>query len=265
MTLKLALFIDAENVSYKELPSILEEILLYGHVVIRAAYGDWEGSNLQNWREVAEANQFSIRHQANAKIKNASDIKLIVEAMELLLLYPTEVDVFCLVSNDAHYVPLCDKIHEYKKSVIGIGYQQASDAFIRACNKFIFIGRGETPAQSLVPTSLEIAPTPVEPPKSTKVVASPKPVASPQAPVTVKPPNQAAIRKLLTEAMAKSQPDANGWVLLTTLGHVMGQIQPGFRTGNYYGHAKLTKFLESMPDFIQLTGSGSEAAARLIK
>jgi uncharacterized protein (TIGR00288 family) len=141
---KIALLIDSENISYKDLPRILEEVPRHGELVLRAVYGDWQRPHLQKWHEIAEQNDFKIRHQANdSKTKNSSDMKLIMDAMEVL--YRTSVDIFCLVTNDADYVPLCDKLHEARKSVIGMGYQHAAEGFIRACDKFIFMGRGESP------------------------------------------------------------------------------------------------------------------------
>jgi len=84
-------------------------------------------------------------------------MRLIMDAMEVL--YRTSIDIFCLVTNDADYVPLCDKIHESKKHVIGVGYQlNASEAFIRACDKFIFVGRGEAPIHSFIHSSRDQSP-----------------------------------------------------------------------------------------------------------
>ncbi len=241
MSSKIALLIDAENISYKSLPLILEEVPLHGQLVVRAVYGDWERPNLQKWHELAEKNNFKIRHQTNAsKTKNSSDMKLIMDAMEVL--YRTPIDIFCLVTNDADYIPLCDKIHESKKVVIGLGYQHASEAFIRACDKFIFMGRGELPAESLLSVPVEA------------------PVILPKQPAPPKSNDQAVIRKLLTDAFAKAPQDANKWVALTALGSTLRQVQADFQT-NSYGHATLTKLLQSMPDFVEL--GNADKSARL--
>jgi uncharacterized protein (TIGR00288 family) len=240
---KLALLIDAENISYKDLARILEEVPRHGELVLRAVYGDWENPTLQKWREIAEANAFKIRHQRNpSKTKNSSDMRLIMDAMEIL--YRTPVDIFCLVSNDADYVPLCDKIHEAKKSVIGVGNQQASEAFIRACDTFIFIGRGDAQVQLSI-ESLIGAPVQAS-------VNAPKPVNPPDA------------RKILTQAFALAPQDANKWVTLSALGNALPQVKKGFRP-NTYGHATLVKLLQNMPDFVELRGKGAAVSARLKK
>jgi hypothetical protein len=244
---KLALLIDAENISYKDLPRILEEVPRHGQLILQAVYGDWQSPSLQKWHEIATKNKFEIRNQTNlSKTKNSSDMKLIMDAMEAL--YRTPVDIFCLVSNDADYVALCDKIHEAKKYVIGVGNQHASEAFIRACDIFIFIGRGETPAQpsiqSLIASSAEV-------PSS-----SPK---QPSTPTPIKPPD---VRKILTQTFAQAPKDANGWVGMPALGTGLRQVQADFQISTY-GHATLTKLLQSLPDFVELRLDGNSMLARL--
>jgi hypothetical protein len=270
---KRALLIDAENVSYNFLPRILKETSLYGQLIWQVAYGDSDNPNVQRWGTVAKANNIEIRPQSNtAKIKNFSDIKLIIEAMDVL--YKLPVDAFCLVSNDAHYVPLCDKIRENRKEIIGIGYPHAAEALIRACDRFIFIGRGETYAQPFVTTQLDVSPSPSVPTVPRKIAIAPKPalpvspVAPPQPAASPKPANQAALRKLLTQSFAQAPQDANHWVEMTALGQALSKVQPGFRT-NTYGHSNLTKLLKSMPETLyrlkgtalrQLRGSKNKLA-----
>lgn len=185
-------------------------------------------------------------------------MKLIMDAMEVL--YRTSVDAFCLVSNDADYVPLCDKLRESKKYVIGIGYRHASEAFIRACDTFVFIGRGEatttSPAQSLLATPVEtLRPAAVQSPM-------PQPSAQPSAPP--KPIDQAALKKLLKQAFARAPQDADRWVLLSPLGELLRKEQTDFRT-SMYGHATLSKLLQSMPEFVELRKNGAGTYARLKK
>lgn len=250
---KIALLIDAENISYKYLPHILSEAATQGQIILRAAYGNWQSPTLSNWHTAALAHNFKIRHQANStKTKNSSDMKLIMDAMEVL--YCTPVETFCLVTNDADYVALCEKIRESRKRVIGIGYPHASDAFIRACDRFIFIGRGESPSPVLIsPTSetTTILPNlPVVTPFST-----PLPVLQPSKPLP-------DIRKLLVQAFAKVPRNTNGWVLVSALGDKLRQVKADFKP-NIYGHSTLSKLLQSMPDFVELRGQGGSLAARL--
>jgi len=240
---QIAILVDAENISHRYLDRILEEARLHGQIVLRAVYGDWQSPALQKWHEIAEKNDFKIRHQTNSsKTKNSADMKLIMDAMEVL--FRTSVEVFCLVSNDADYVPLCNKIHESGKQVIGFGYQHASEAFIRACDKFMFLGRGEPPIESLTPLSTKV------------------PSVLPKQPATPKLTNPLSLQQLLSNAFAKTPQDANRWVSLTALGSTLSQV--GFKS-NSYGHATLSKLLQSMPNFVDLQTNGTVKSARLKK
>jgi uncharacterized protein (TIGR00288 family) len=253
---KIALLIDAENISHKDLPRILEEVRGQGQIVLRAAYGDWQSAHLQKWQEIAEANNFIIRRQTSSLKKNSSDLKLIMDAMEVL--YTTSINVFCLVSNDADYVPLCDKIHEAKKRVIGVGYQHAAETFIRSCDRFIFIGRGEIPVQSLIPVEVEVPVSPIKP------VAGPQQPAPVNQPSTKKSTTLPDIRKLLLQAFDGTPQDAECWATLTSIGQTLSKLRPGFKT-NSYGHSTLSKLAQSMPDFVELRGKSSSLWIRLKK
>ncbi len=96
-------------------------------------------------------------------------MRLIMDAMEII--HWVELDAFCLVTNDADFIPLCDKLHESKKYVIGMGYQHAAEGLMRACDQFIFIRRKTV-------TSIE----PPEQPKPTMQVEAPPPTLEKPAP-----------------------------------------------------------------------------------
>jgi hypothetical protein len=75
LSFKIALLIDAENISYKDLPRIIETVGRHDRIVLRAVYGDWYKEDLYKWYEVAKANNFNIRHQTStSKTKNSSDV-----------------------------------------------------------------------------------------------------------------------------------------------------------------------------------------------
>jgi hypothetical protein len=165
-----------------------------------------------------------------------------MDAMEVL--YRTSVEVFCIVTNDADYVPLCDKVHEAKKQVIGVGYQHAAEAFIRACDQFIFIGQGQSPTPSPIKPTIKV------PSNTSKQAPKPKVV------------NQPAVRKILALAFARAPQETDRWITLSTLGTALSQVKPGFKT-NHYGHATLSKLLQAMPDFIEFRSKDNIKSARL--
>lgn len=238
---KIALMIDAENISYRLLPDILNTLPVFGQILVRAIYGDWEQPGLQNWREIAEQHNFTLRHQTNdSHTKNSSDMRLIMDAMEII--HHLNVDIFCLVTNDADFVPLCDKIHESNKQVIGIGRQNAADRFVRSCDQFIFIGKKQVSNQL-----------------STKAVDE---ISTPRT--NQQNINTAEMRHLILQAFALTPGNDNHWLNLSKLGNALRQIQVDFRPNNY-GYGKLSTFLQSMPDIIELRTHNKGMNARLKK
>ena len=138
---KIALFIDADNVSPKIIPAIMDELAnSYGEVTYRRAYRNWALPNA-DWQRVIERYTIQPVYQANnVKGKNSADIKLIIDAMDAL--YMGAADAFCIVSSDSDFTALVIRLRESGKDVIGIGMHDTvkdDSALARACSKFIFI------------------------------------------------------------------------------------------------------------------------------
>lgn len=243
MLSKIAVLVDAENISYRDAPRILEEAERLGQVVLKAVYGNWQRPDLQKWQEMAARHQFKIRHHTkNAKIKNSSDMQLIMDAMEVL--YHTRADTFCLVTNDVDYVPLCDKLNASKRYVVGLGYKHAAEMLIRACDQFIFIGQGELPEQQeWLPPAAFAAANPPAPPAPAAQAVTPRPLP----------------QHLIVQAFVKSPQDAQGWVALSALGNTLRQMQPGFNPGAY-GHTTLTRLLQQLPELVEIQINGVSQA-----
>jgi Ca2+-binding EF-hand superfamily protein len=249
---KIAILIDAENISYRVLPQIFEEIPRHGEVVLCAVFGDWDSPALQKWHEIAEENEFIIRHQKNnPQINNAADTKLIMDAMDVLH-YRRQINTFCLVTNDADYVPLCDKVvQEEKKRVIVVGCRHnAAEALIRSCTLFIPVEcrSASQPKQAPIQSHVSI---PVEEPS---MIQNQQP--------SPKTNNQPKVRKLLKKAFAKVEQDTNGWVSLSALGAALHQVNADFQT-DHYGHTNLSQLVQSIPDFVEFQADGNNNSARL--
>lgn len=132
----IALLIDADNIGAKHIDSILGELAKYGKVTIRRMYGDWSQDRLKPWLE--KSSQFSltpIMQSNDTPRKNASDIGLVIDAMDLL--YSGKVNGFCIVSSDADFNKLAKRLRESGNLVIGIGEQKTPEAFRASCEKFI--------------------------------------------------------------------------------------------------------------------------------
>ena len=134
---RLAILIDADNASPRMAAAIFEEIAAIGEASARRIYGDFSGTRLKGWSEVL-ATYAIIPHQnfANTVGKNASDIALVIDAMDLL--HSGRFDGFCLVSSDSDFTRLAARIREQGLDVYGFGEQKTPESFRRACKRFIY-------------------------------------------------------------------------------------------------------------------------------
>ncbi|MCL6415517.1 NYN domain-containing protein [Aestuariirhabdus sp. Z084] len=140
---RIAVFIDADNAPASKMESILSEVAKYGVVSIRRAYGNWKKPALKSWEDILHdyaiqpIQQFDI-----TKGKNAADIALVIDVMDVL--YTKQVEVICLVSSDCDYTPLVTRIVSDGKLVIGFGERKAPTPFVNACSKFLYLDDPET-------------------------------------------------------------------------------------------------------------------------
>lgn len=132
---KLALLIDSENVSYKYLNGIFDELSQYGIVTYRRIYGDFTNPANAHWSSLLLENSITpIQQFSNTTGKNATDSALIIDAMDLL--YRSNVDGFCIVSSDSDFTRLASRLRESGKMVIGMGEKKTPDSFRAACTVF---------------------------------------------------------------------------------------------------------------------------------
>ena len=134
----LAVLIDADNIPAKFAEPILKEITGLGEPALRRVYGDWSGGHLRNWADkVLELGLVAHQETANTKGKNASDIGLVIDAMDIL--HAGRFDGFVLVSSDSDFTRLAARIREDGLEVIGIGEGKAPVSLRNVCNRFILI------------------------------------------------------------------------------------------------------------------------------
>lgn len=135
---RIALLIDADNVSHSKISMILAELSKYGTANIRRAYGDWASPQLRGWRE--KLHEFAIRpiqQFSYSTGKNATDIALVIDAMELL--YTQKLDAFCVASSDADFTPLVMQLKANGHSVHGFGERKTPEPFVNACTTFLYL------------------------------------------------------------------------------------------------------------------------------
>jgi len=225
--LRLAVLIDADNISYSNIKGMMEEIAKYGTPTFKRIYGDWTKPTLVGWKTVLLENAISpVQQYSYTTGKNSSDSALIIDAMDIL--YTGRVDGFCIVSSDSDFTRLATRLREAGMKVFGIGEKKTPPAFIASCNKFIYVEilKGE------------VKPVPVK----TATIRS-------TAKATV--PTVSTIDKGLIKLIADSINDIaeeDGWVFLGVLGNLILKKQPDFDPRNY-GYKKLIDLIKNIPGF----------------
>ena len=133
-----AVLIDADNIPAKYAGAILKEITTFGEPALRRVYGDWSSGRLKNW-STAVRDLGLVAHQetANTVGKNASDIGLVIDAMDIL--HTGRFDGFVLVSSDSDFTALANRMREQGKDVIGVGEAKAPESLRNVCNRFVLI------------------------------------------------------------------------------------------------------------------------------
>ena len=138
-----ALLIDFDNVTLgirsdltKELRTLLNSDIIKGKVAVQRAYADWRRYP-QYIVPLSESSIDLIFAPAfGTNKKNATDIRLAVDATELVFTRP-EIGTFILLSGDSDFSSLVIKLKEYGKYVIGVGIREsASDLLIQNCDEY---------------------------------------------------------------------------------------------------------------------------------
>lgn len=223
---KIAVLIDADNVSHKYIKFILDEIATHGIPTYKRIYGDWTSTQHAAWKEVLLDNSIMpIQQYSYTTGKNATDSALIIDAMDIL--YSRNVDGFCIVSSDSDFTRLAARLREEGMLVIGMGEQKTPKAFISACERFKYLEALSGQPGEEVEEAQE-APAPKRPPR-----AKEKELKN----------LTKAIRKIITEVS-----DEDGWAYMGDVGNMLAKRFPDFDTRNY-GFSKLTPFLSSLKGF----------------
>ncbi|WP_156678650.1 NYN domain-containing protein [Sphingomonas profundi] len=221
-THRLAVLIDADNASPRIAPGLFEEIAQIGEASVRRIYGDFSGTRLKGWADILQKHAITtVQNFAYTTGKNASDIALVIDAMDLL--HSGRLDGFCLVSSDSDFTRLASRIREQGVDVYGFGERKTPESFVNACRRFIY-------TENLLPE----APTPAEPERPDTRPASVK------QPPTVATP-------LIRTAIAQLE-DENGWVKLGRIGQQLAVLKSDFDPRSY-GSAKLVTLVEKTGAF----------------
>ncbi|MCG8317849.1 MAG: NYN domain-containing protein [Pseudomonadales bacterium] len=140
---KIALFIDADNAPASKFENVLSEVAKYGVVTIRKAYGNWKSPTLRPWEELLHEYAIQPVQQYDlTKGKNASDIALVIDAMDVM--YTKDIDVMCFISSDCDFTPMVTRAIAEGKVVLGFGERKTPPPFVNACSKFLFLDQEDS-------------------------------------------------------------------------------------------------------------------------
>ena len=222
---KIAVLIDADNVSEKYIKYIFDEISNHGIPTYKRIYGDWTKPQLTSWKNILLNYSITpIQQYSYTTGKNSTDSALIIDAMDIL--YSKNVDGFCIVSSDSDFTRLAARLREAGMYVVGMGEKKTPTPFIAACEKFKYLEVLASMTEK--PTGL---PVPKEKQEDTK-------------------PGIMSIDKLIEviKTIITETSDEDGWAFLGELGSILNKRYPDFDTRNY-GYAKLTPFVSSLKQF----------------
>src|SRR5690606_13165202 len=134
---RLAVLIDADNTPARIADGLFDEIVKLGDAIVRRIYGDVTSPHLKAWVELLTRHAIIPQQQfAYTEGKNASDITLVIDAMDLL--HTGRFDGFCLVSSDSDFTRLASRIREQGVTVYGFGEEKTPESFRQACHRFIY-------------------------------------------------------------------------------------------------------------------------------
>ena len=219
---RMAVLIDADNVSDKYISYILDEVSNDGVATYKRIYGDWTKPALGSWKGVLLDNSITpIQQYGYTSGKNATDSAMIIDAMDIL--YSGNVDGFCIVSSDSDFTRLAARLRESGMFVVGMGEKKTPNAFIAACNKFKYL---EVLEQTNQPVP---APAPAR--------AEAKPAQTEMTPLDT-------IRNAVS-VMVDELSDEDDWVPISDIGNRLVKRYPDFDVRNF-GFRKLTPFLKSL-------------------
>ena len=223
--MRLAVLIDADNASADIAQGLFDEIAGLGEANVRRIYGDFSSPRISGWTKLLQRFAIEARQEfAYTKGKNASDIALVIDAMDLL--HSGRFDGFCLVSSDSDFTRLAMRIRDENVAVFGFGEKKTPESFRQACKRFIFT-ENLLPRPAAAATGTER--TPLEP--------------------------LAEAGKILARVVGEIEGDG-GWVNLGQLGTEVRKRLPDFDERTY-GFKKLTDLVKKIDAFeVAIDGGG---------
>lgn len=217
-TSNIALLIDADNASPGSLDPVLTVLAELGNVNIRRVYGNWKKAELKGWADRTLSHGIEPFQQFDlTKGKNATDMKMTIDAMDLL--FRGRVTGFGIMSSDSDFTPLAMRIRQEGIAVYGFGTDRTPEGFRAACTRFIDVG-------ALI--------------KAHEAEQTPAPLLSTSE-------IDSATVTLLIDAYNAARRDEQGYASLHEMGQLAGN-RSSFDARNY-GFKRLSDLIRKVPNF----------------
>ncbi len=223
----IALLIDGDNAAPRRLAPILEEVSKEGTITIRRIYGDWTSTRLTGWKGLLNANAIQpVQQFGYTTGKNSTDSALIIDAMDIL--HNDQVDAFCIVSSDSDYTRLATRLRESGLFVMGVGEKKTPDAFVQACERFIYV------------ENLDVH----DEPKSTRSAGA-KAGREKAAALSTNTSLMRKLRKAFDVARGEEEEAS-----LSLVGQALRRLDPSFDPRSY-GHGSLSSLVNALKDQVE--------------
>src|SRR5690606_8356685 len=213
---RLAVLIDADNAQPAVIDGLLAEVARYGVASVKRIYGDFTSQRLAGWKQVLLKHSIHpVQQFAYTTGKNATDSSLIIDAMDLM--YTRRFNGFCLVSSDSDFTRLAQRLREAGLTVYGFGERKTPDAFVQACDKFIYteVLRQDGNGDEAAPAGTAAA---GKEGRRTRTTAK-------KAAKTGDTASRRELRRLLDQAIEEADDDDDGWVHLGAVGTYLGKLR----------------------------------------
>ncbi|ASW55199.1 PIN domain-containing protein [Plantactinospora sp. KBS50] len=246
---RIALFLDYENLALGardnlggmafDFRPIADALAERGRVVVRRAYADW--SYFDEDRRMltrSHVELIEIPQRMGAARKNAADIKMAVDAVELAF-ERGYISTFVICTGDSDFTPLVYKLRELNKQVIGVGVERSTSALLPpACDEFLYYdrlegvevpatrGRRGRPERPAVDRGAAAEPARPEPPEET---AAPDGRAAGEEPAR----DVDSLSVLVAQTVAGLQGSSSGAVTASTLKRTLLRKDPTFSESDY--------------------------------
>jgi uncharacterized protein (TIGR00288 family) len=214
---QVAVLIDFENVGLNSIRWLFDQISDVGRITVRRAYADWTDSGKSQRNHLLELGIEPVHLFHSASGKNSSDIRLAIDAVEIL--HSSPIDTFVIVSSDSDFVPLVSRLRAAGKTVIGAGRKETvSRTLVISCDRYHYLDGGQS------------------------------------GPAVQSKPKSRREENLLTRAV-KAAMDEQGQVIGSKLIQTLQRLDPSFDFRGQ-GYSTFTKYLEASREVKVTRGQG---------